>query len=164
MKLLKPNCVTLLRGNHEIRDIQIKYTYRHECLAKYGEEHGEQVFDLTNRIFDHLPLCAVIDGNVFCAHGGLSHAVQTIAEINASIPVDLVNPEHDCEPAWEMMWSDPMLPGTFGEIVQLHDPDVVNNLRPGYIFNTRRGISYFFNDVALNEFLFVLILVHTSLS
>ena len=145
-----------------MRDIQIKYTYRRECLAKYGEQYGQQVWDLTNRTFDHMPLCAVVDGTIFCAHGGLPHSVHTVAEINATIPVELANPEHDCEAAWEIMWSDPMMPEQFRDIVQLHDPDVVANLRPGYIFNSKRGTSYFFNDVALHDFLYVFRAVCTS--
>ena len=64
MKLLKPNCITLLRGNHEVRDIQMKYTYKRECFAKYGEEYGHRIWDLTNRIFDHFPLCAIVDEQV----------------------------------------------------------------------------------------------------
>lgn len=43
MKLLKPETVTVLRGNHEVRDLQIKYTFQRDCLSNYGEQDGERI-------------------------------------------------------------------------------------------------------------------------
>ncbi|KAH9401094.1 hypothetical protein TYRP_002683 [Tyrophagus putrescentiae] len=115
MKVLRPANVTLLRGNHEVRDIQVKYTYYYECRSKYGDALGQEVWALTNRVFDHLPLCAVVDENLYCAHGGLPYSAQTLEEISVSIPVELATPEQECDVAWEIMWSDPMAPEMFRE-------------------------------------------------
>ena len=62
-KALCPNKVTMLRGNHEVRTLQTYYTYKRECVTKYGEEYGIKIWELTNKIFDKLPVAAVVDGN-----------------------------------------------------------------------------------------------------
>ncbi len=153
MKILRPGNVTLLRGNHEVRDIQVKYTYYYECRSKYGDALGQEVWALTNRVFDHLPLCAVVDENLYCAHGGLPYSAQTLEEISVSIPVELATPEQECDVAWEIMWSDPMAPEMFREAIQLLDAEQIARLRPGFIYNTKRATAFFFNDQGAGTFL-----------
>lgn len=71
MKVLMPNKVCLLRGNHEVREIQNKYSFRKECLSKYGDRIGKDLWDMLNLLFDRLPIASVIDDSIYCAHGGL---------------------------------------------------------------------------------------------
>lgn len=73
--------------------------------------------------------------------------MHTISEINNAIPVDLINPEQDCEVAWEIMWSDPMIPESFADCLQMVDPSILANLRPGYLPNHKRGAAFYWNDV-----------------
>lgn len=41
--VVAPQKTTLLRGNHEVRSLQMHYTYQAECIFKYGEILGLKV-------------------------------------------------------------------------------------------------------------------------
>ncbi|KFM82575.1 Serine/threonine-protein phosphatase PP-Z, partial [Stegodyphus mimosarum] len=57
-----------------------------------------------------MPLAAVIDGKVFCVHGGIPPPWIGNGRLDAinEIPKPLPNPETDSPLAWELMWNDPM--------------------------------------------------------
>lgn len=150
LKLISPSSVFLLRGNHEVREIQSKYTFRRECNLKYGDQIGKMVWDLLNQIFDRLPISATIDGVIFCVHGGIPHAVDTIAKLNQEF-LDVVSPERDSLVAWEMMWSDPVENVGFEEVCQMQYIQVAAT--KGFVRNTKRGTAYFFNEQGLDSFL-----------
>ncbi|KPM08795.1 Calcineurin-like protein phosphoesterase [Sarcoptes scabiei] len=149
-KILCPRKVTLLRGNHEVRLLQTHYTYRRECVNKYGEIHGLKIWELTNRIFDKLPVCAVVDEAIFCAHGGLPHTVNEIDKIT-KIKQELRDPERESPAAWEILWSDPCHMQQFLEIADLLNFDAKKS--DGFIKNTKRGTAFLFNEIGLNHFL-----------
>ena len=76
-------------------------------MNKYGTEYGPKIFEITNRMFDTLPICAVVDDAIFCAHGGIPKAALTLEEIG-TVPVEMDNPFQQSTIAWEILWSDPM--------------------------------------------------------
>ena len=51
-------------GNHEVRSIQQMFTFKAECVSKFGDDMGERVWEAVNKCFDALPLAAVIDDKV----------------------------------------------------------------------------------------------------
>ena len=79
LKVRYPNKITLLRGNHESRQITQVYGFYDECLRKYGNGN---VWKYSTEVFDMLTLGAVINNKIFCVHGGLSPTISTIAEVN----------------------------------------------------------------------------------
>ena len=100
-KVKYPGLITLLRGNHESRQITKSYGFYEEIDRKYGNTNP---WNYCTEVFDYLPLGAIIDGSVLCIHGGLSPEIRTIDQIriinrNMEIPPD--------GPFCDLMWSDP---------------------------------------------------------
>ena len=61
LKVRNPDRITILRGNHECRQITQIYGFYDECLKKFGNENVWQNF---NEVFDYLPLTALIERQV----------------------------------------------------------------------------------------------------
>ena len=78
LKVRYPDRITLIRGNHETRQITQVYGFYEECLRKYKSVN---VWRYCTDIFDYLSLAAIVDNKVFCVHGGLSPSIQTIEQI-----------------------------------------------------------------------------------
>jgi serine/threonine-protein phosphatase 6 catalytic subunit len=96
-----PHCITLLRGNHECRQVTQVYGFYDECFRKYGSANA---WKYCTEVFDYFSLACLIDGRVLCVHGGLSPDISTIDQIrvlerNQEIP-------HE-GPFCDLMWSDP---------------------------------------------------------
>lgn len=100
MKVMAPNKVFMLRGNHEIRSVQRNFTFENECNEKYGNM-GPAIFELFNQVFDCLPFSAIIDESIFCAHGGIPYT-QTKIEDLARAPVMISEPELQVPAVWEV--------------------------------------------------------------
>ena len=150
MKILMPNKMTLLRGNHEVRPLQAHYSYRAECLSKYGDEIGLKIWESTNRLFDRLPLCAIVDDAIFCAHGGIPRNTMEIGEIQR-LDNYMPEPEHSFPIAWEILWSDPIHQQQFLELACLMNG--VEDPREGFLPNRKRGTAFVFNEDAATKFL-----------
>lgn len=58
-----------------------------------------------NDAFDYLPLSAIVEGKVFCVHGGLSPTIKTIDQI-CGLDRRMEIPDNGA--LCDMMWSDPM--------------------------------------------------------
>ncbi|CAO2827860.1 unnamed protein product [Amaranthus hypochondriacus] len=73
-KILLPNRVFLLRGNHESKYCTGVYGFEQEVMTKYGDQ-GKHVYRKCLGCFEGLPLTTVIAGCVYTAHGGLFRSV-----------------------------------------------------------------------------------------
>lgn len=151
MKVLDPQKVTLLRGNHEVRNLQEKYSYKKECLDKYGSELGTKIWQMTNQLFDLLPVAATVDNTIFCVHGGLSPNAPTLDCIR-KMATPIENPEIEYPIAWELIWADPCHMQQYLDIMEMTDIHDEFAQR-GFVFNQKRGASYLFNERAAVEFL-----------
>ncbi|XP_020810195.1 serine/threonine-protein phosphatase 4 catalytic subunit-like [Drosophila serrata] len=101
LKVRYPDRITLIRGNHESRAITQVYGFYDECMRKYG---SPGVWRSCMDIFDYLSLAAIIDGKIFCVHGGLSPSIQKLDEIRA---IDRKQEVPHDGPMCDLLWSDP---------------------------------------------------------
>ncbi|EER03367.1 protein phosphatase 2B catalytic subunit, putative [Perkinsus marinus ATCC 50983] len=102
LKLRYPDRVSLLRGNHESRQITQVYGFYAECSLKYNDDLS--VWRSFTDMFDYLPVAAVVGGRTLAVHGGLSPSVHTLDQLRllyrfAEIP-------HE-GPLADIVWSDP---------------------------------------------------------
>ena len=74
LKVLAPADVHLVRGNHELKGVNARYGFKDDMVALFGPTRGLDVWDRIGSVFDLLPLAAVIDATIFCAHGGIPRA------------------------------------------------------------------------------------------
>jgi len=100
-KLKYPDRITLIRGNHETRQITKVYGFYDEIMRKYGNSN---VWRYCCEVFDYLSLGAIINNNIFCVHGGLSPDVSTIDEIRA---IDRKQEVPHEGAMCDLLWSDP---------------------------------------------------------
>ena len=101
LKVRYPDRITLIRGNHETRQITQVYGFYDECMRKYGSIN---VWRYCTEIFDYLPISAIIDDKIFCIHGGLSPTIDTIDEIrNIDRKQEVPHDGAMCD----LLWSDP---------------------------------------------------------
>ncbi|KAF7635728.1 Serine/threonine-protein phosphatase [Meloidogyne graminicola] len=101
LKIRYPDRMMLIRGNHESRQITQVYGFYDECLRKYG---SAVVWRCCTEVFDCLSLSAVINGRIFCVHGGLSPSIQTIDQIRT---IDRKQEVPHDGPMCDLLWSDP---------------------------------------------------------
>jgi len=101
LKLKYPDNLTLIRGNHETRQISYQYGFYEEVCKKYGNANAWKYF---TEIFDYLPIAATIQNKIFCVHGGLSPGISTIEQIRLiDRKVEVPQVGNFCD----LLWSDP---------------------------------------------------------
>lgn len=101
LKIKNRNKITLLRGNHESRQINQIYGFYNEIILNYGHAG---LWTICNEAFDLLPVSSLVDEVIFCVHGGLSPSIPLIEKINLLRRQDELPTEG---PLADLTWSDP---------------------------------------------------------
>jgi diadenosine tetraphosphatase ApaH/serine/threonine PP2A family protein phosphatase len=111
LKVEDPKRVFLLRGNHESIEMNLYYGFFEEIGS------DQDFFTKISRIYDRMPIAAVLSGHTFCVHGG----------INGTGSIDTIRKEE----SFPYLWNDPSKrPGlsasTRGSTVKEFGPDIVD--------------------------------------
>ncbi|XP_042375968.1 serine/threonine-protein phosphatase BSL3-like isoform X2 [Zingiber officinale] len=129
-----PHNIHLISGNHEATDINALFGFRTECIERMGEQDGIWAWHRINRLFNWLPLAALMEKKVICMHGGIGHSINHVEQFeNLQRPITM---ETRAIVLMDLLWSDPTEndsveglrpnakgPGlvTFGLIVRAHE-------------------------------------------
>ena len=96
----------LLRGNQEDIEISKLYGLADECKEKLKEDINQpnSIFQQLCNLFEYLPLAAVINNQIFCAHSGISKNGLYLKEIQRlTFPIKIKS----CEIAKDLLWNTP---------------------------------------------------------
>ncbi|XWS73817.1 hypothetical protein CRYUN_Cryun02cG0161900 [Craigia yunnanensis] len=105
LKVEYPNNVHLIRGNHEAADINALFGFRIECIERMGERDGIWAWHRINRLFNWLPLAALIEKKIICMHGGIGRSINHVEQIeNLQRPITM---EAGSVVLMDLLWSDP---------------------------------------------------------
>lgn len=131
IKLVYPDRVVVVRGNHESKDMNIFFNFKNECLYKYNQT----VYDKFISSFYAMPIGAIVNDQYLCMHGGISPSLHTLSQL---LVID--------------RFTEPPLDGLFCDILW-SDPDHVTEGTLPFRPNNARGCSYFFSHEAACKFL-----------
>jgi hypothetical protein len=158
LKLIAPGKVFLLRGNHEISQLNGNEKayglgcFRGQCKHAYGEKRGEKVWSAFNEAFRFLPVSAVIGERVFCVHGGIPRTVapaitsggggagrNNVLDAFAELPIhssdSWTNPT-----VMDMLWADPATPADEETGLRARSGETdLDNFPDGFAPNKARG-------------------------
>lgn len=94
MKIIAPCRFIILRGYSEVRDNQKTVNLLYNICCR---EYKQELWNLINDVFDHLPLGVVIEDQIFCSSSGYPRSKKSIHGLNGSLPHCLPNPmENEC--------------------------------------------------------------------
>lgn len=99
-KIKYPENFFLLRGNHETEVVNKGYGFYDECKRRYNVK----MFNLFNKCFNWMPLCALVDNRILCMHGGLSPELKNLDMLHQfERPFKVPDEGLACD----LLWSDP---------------------------------------------------------
>lgn len=125
LKMKYPDELHLLRGHHEDKMVNKVYGFAEECAQKFGEDITLQtsVFQRINKVFEYLPLAALIDNKYLCVHGGIGSTLKNVQEIERiQKPIEISHSPEVVKSSLnqkiinEILWTDPVSSETDMEI------------------------------------------------
>ncbi len=91
-KIKYPTNFFLLRGNHEVANLNRIYGFYDECLYQLylnklfllfvgKRRYSTKLWKCFQDVFNCLPVAALIDNKIFCCHGGLSPNLRSLEQL-----------------------------------------------------------------------------------
>lgn len=135
LKCKYPTQIHLLRGNHEDPGINAIYGFQDECRRRLREEceNPYSCWNNFNKVFEMLPLGAIIEKKILCVHGGIGKTINNMSDIeNLQRPITVApipKTEQD-QQILDILWSDPTdSDAVLGTIPnEVRDPDKVGHI------------------------------------
>ena len=162
LKLLFPNKIILLRGNHETTSMNRYYGY-YNVVCK---ELGKEIFDIYTDLYGNFPLASFSDTGIFCVHGGIPETLENIKQIN-EINRFYSDVDFNDNILMQLLWNDPTAADTDYFISSLRGPTIKRfglKAFQDFILNNNiklfiraheaflEGYKYFFNKKLLSIF------------
>ncbi|TKR77458.1 hypothetical protein L596_018429 [Steinernema carpocapsae] len=99
-KVLYPDEITLLRGNHESRPVNMQYGFFLECKKRYSTV----LYECFQFAFYTMPFCARVEKKILCMHGGISEDLGSLKQLEKiERPCDIP----DLGVLADLTWADP---------------------------------------------------------
>lgn len=129
MKVLWPESVYIIRGNHEFSEMCEISGFYAELKTLYGENPVSKLFA---NIFSYLPLVAIVNEKYICVHGGIGPQTPNITQIGM---IRRPLSTFISEPVLSIVWSDP------------------SNSTTKFMPSATRGLGFLYGSKALETFL-----------
>lgn len=100
LKLLYPESVILLRGNHETPLANLYYGFYHEILRKLDRNF----YDRYSKLFAKMPYAVLVNDHILTLHGGIAEYLKTLQQIE-KIEKNLVEARDPL--VLQILWNDP---------------------------------------------------------
>ncbi|KAI6205489.1 hypothetical protein M3Y94_00797900 [Aphelenchoides besseyi] len=125
-KVMYPDDIYLLRGNHESRPVNLQYGFFTECRKRYSMS----LYEAFQYAFYCMPFCARVEKRILCMHGGISEDLRDFRQLEKiERPCDIP----DLGILADLTWADP-------------DPNIQN------YDESPRGAARIFGATALKNF------------
>ncbi|EGT45479.1 hypothetical protein CAEBREN_32030 [Caenorhabditis brenneri] len=129
LHLLYPDKVSLLRGNHESRPVNMQYGFYFECSRRFSPN----LYESFQYAFYCMPVCAVVGKRIICMHGGISEDLKSMDQFDLfERPCDVP----DVGMISDLCWADP-----------------VHDIPDGMYSESPRGAGRLFGPKAVEDFL-----------
>ncbi|CAJ0577252.1 unnamed protein product, partial [Mesorhabditis spiculigera] len=147
LKVLFPHKVFLVRGGDEVRVKLMDEPFSSEINQKFSEAHMPEAVSVLTRVFDNMPLCAVVNKKMFCSNSGIPHP-HALKDGNFFEKIA-------CQPK---VLSDQLEPRTLAHQLLYNDfftyasNEALTFDEMSFAFSKSRQ-CYFYTDEAVNKFL-----------
>eukprot|EP00927_Polykrikos_kofoidii_P038895 TRINITY_DN3333_c0_g1_i2.p1 TRINITY_DN3333_c0_g1~~TRINITY_DN3333_c0_g1_i2.p1 ORF type:complete len:503 (+),score=74.89 TRINITY_DN3333_c0_g1_i2:75-1583(+) len=108
LKILYPDKVWLVRGNHEERSMNKKYGFLNELATRCGQAPSDRLFNAFHSVFDQLPLACLIAQSVLVVHGGIGDGTWSLNQLRAAKRPFTLDTLLSNQWLYNIMWSDPI--------------------------------------------------------
>ncbi len=126
-KILDPDSLVLLRGNHEFKEVNLKFGFSDVVMEKYPET----IYWLYNIAFSAMPLACVLNNRVIGLHGGIASNIKYLENME-NLPTHQMS---GYDERLGNLWNDP------------------NEEHDGFEVNKKRKVFYSFGRDVFDEFM-----------
>ena len=102
LKLLEPERYFILKGNHETIEMNDAYGFTQEFLQKFKDADK---FKEILSIYDVLPICATVNNQILCLHGGIPTDINALKDMK-NVPTTKIHMKIGIS-IYQIMWNDP---------------------------------------------------------